>query len=56
MIKVQVFVNGAYAYRKTLKNDELDQTHLLALLQQILHTIEPSRRYSVDLTLTKEEP
>lgn len=50
MIKVQVFTNGAYAYRKTLKDDELDQPQIHALLQQILRTIVPKAKYHVELT------
>jgi len=49
VIKVQVFVNGAYAYRKTLSNDELDQPQIHALLQQILRTIRPKAKYHVEL-------
>jgi hypothetical protein len=52
MIKVQVFVNGAYAYRKTMSltdDDELDRTQIHALLQQILRTIRPKAKYHVEL-------
>lgn len=49
MIKVQVFVNGAYAYRKTLADGDLDHAHLHALLQQILRTIVPKVKYIVEL-------
>jgi hypothetical protein len=49
VIKVQVFTNGAYAYRKVLHDDDLDHAHLHALLQQILRTIVPKVKYTIEL-------
>lgn len=49
MIKVQVFVNGAYAFHRSLNYDELTKPHIHALLQQILRTIVPKAQYHVEL-------
>jgi hypothetical protein len=50
-VKMQLFINGAYAYRKSLDLVEKDkQAQLTAMFQQALRSLDREGKYQLDIT------
>lgn len=50
-VKMQLFINGAYAYRKSLDlTDEDKHSQLTAMFQQALRSLDRGGEYQLELT------